>query len=140
MRIFLIEDSLAEARLTREAFAETGIPHELRHVTDGRQATEFLFSEAVSSAEWAPDLILLDLNLPGKDGREVLREIKGNPEISRIPVIVVTNSEDPFDVDRVYRLNGNCYLTKPPDVDDFFSMIRSMVEFWRQTARLPRMN
>lgn len=140
MRVLLVEDSMAEARLTQEAFAETGFPHEVRHVIDGEEATALLAGEGVLSARWLPDLILLDLNLPGKDGRQVLREIKGNPALSSIPVIVVTNSQDPSDVEQVYRLNGNCYLTKPPDLDDFFAMIHKMIEFWWNTARLPQLN
>jgi CheY-like chemotaxis protein len=140
MRVLLIEDSAAEARLTQEAFLETGIPHELRHFTDGGEATEFLSSEEVSSSKWVPDLVLLDLNLPGKDGWEVLQEIKENTELSNIPVIVVTNSQEPSDVDQVYRLKGNCYLSKPADIDDFFSMIRGMIKFWWQKVQFPQIS
>ena len=140
MKILVIEDNPAEARLTREAFAESGVPHVIRVVGDGMEATACLNREGIYRDEAMPDLILLDLNLPRKDGREVLREIKSNPDLSSIPVIVVTNSHAQEDVDQVYRLRANCYLVKPPGIDEFFAMVRRVIEFWWQTARLPNGN
>ena len=137
IQVLLVEDNPAEVRLTREAFAESKVPHTLFVVTDGEQASEYLFRRGRFLEVGQPDLILLDLNLPKKNGCEVLREIKASPDLAMIHVIVVTNSQSPDDVERVYRLFANCYLVKPPDIDDFFEMVKRIVEFWWQTAMLP---
>ena len=137
MQILVVEDNPAEARLTREAFAEAGIAHNMSVVEDGEQAIAFLRHDAPFQRSEAPDIILLDLNLPKMDGRVVLRIIKSDPVFSTIPVIVVTNSQSQEDIDQVYLLQANCYLVKPPGVEEFFTMVRKIVEFWWQTARLP---
>jgi chemotaxis family two-component system response regulator Rcp1 len=140
MNILLVEDNPAEALLTREAFTETGVPHQMEVMGDGEKAMSFLRRDAPFCDSMIPDLILLDLNLPKKHGREVLREIKADEFLFKIPVIVVTNSHSREDIEEVYLLRANCYLVKPPDIDEFFLMIRRIVEFWWQTAQLPKDN
>ena len=135
--VLLVEDNPAEARLTKEALAQSGLKHELCVVTDGQMASDYVhringFGEALR-----PSLILLDLNLPRKHGREVLKELKSDPLLSTIPVIVVTNSGAPEDIEEAYRLCANSYITKPADLDDLFAVIKSLVEFWFEKARLP---
>ena len=137
MLILLVEDNPAEARLTTEALGEVGVSHELFLVDDGAAATAYLRREEKFRDARRPDLIFLDLNLPGKDGRQVLREVKEDPSLASIPVIVITNSEAPEDIEQVYRLKANCYLVKPPGLDEFFTMIRRTVCFWWKAARLP---
>ena len=137
MLILLVEDDPSEARLTREALAQTGLEHELCAVSDGEKATQYLRREIGYENAQTPELILLDLNLPRKHGREVLREIKADPVLCRIPVIVISNAVSPEDVDNVYRLNGNCYLVKPHDLDELFALIRTLVDFWIRKACLP---
>ena len=135
--ILLVEDNPAEARLTEEALRESGLLYELVVVTDGEMATEYLRKEKRFTDAKAPSLVLLDLNLPRKNGREVLSEIKADPELCMIPVIVVSNSRRREDIDEVYRLKGNSYLSKSASLDDWFSAIRSLVEFWCLRAQLP---
>ena len=137
MRVLLVEDNPAEVRLTREAFAETGVPHELHVVGDGEAATNFLHKTGSFSSVPLPDVILLDLNLPKKGGHEVLKEIKSDPGLMSIPVIVITNSSAKEDIEGVYQANGNCYLVKPPSLNDFFEMMQKVTEFWWDLARLP---
>jgi two-component system, chemotaxis family, response regulator Rcp1 len=137
MTILLVEDDLAEAKLTQEALQETGLAYQLFTVGNGEDAIDFLRRSAAYSNAPTPDVVLLDLNLPRKHGREVLREIKSDPVLHRIPIIVVSNSRSREDVDEVYHLNGNGYLTKPGDLLEFFAMIRSLVDFWLCKARLP---
>ncbi len=136
MRILLVEDNPAEARLTTEALGETQVRHEMCLVADGDQATAFLRREGVYADAFRPDLIFLDLNLPGKDGRQVLKEVKSEPFLASIPVIVISNSQAPEDIEEVYRLRANCYLVKPPEIDEFFNMMRRLVDFWWSTAPL----
>lgn len=136
MRILVVEDNPAEARLTTEALSETQVRHEMCLVADGDQATAFLRREGAYIDVFRPDLIFLDLNLPGKDGRQVLREVKSEPVLASIPVIVISNSQAPEDIEEVYRLRANCYLVKPPGIDDFFYMMRRIVDFWWSTAPL----
>ncbi len=137
MRILLVEDNPAEARLTKEALGEVGVLHELHLADDGEEATAFLRREGIYGDAFRPDLIFLDLNLPRMDGRQFLRVVKSDPQFASIPVIVITNSRASEDVDQVYRLRGNCYLVKPPELDEFFTMVRKVVDFWWLTARLP---
>lgn len=137
MRILLVEDNQAEARLTREALEDAGRSHELFLVTDGKAATDFLNRDGDYVGVLRPHLIFLDLNLPLKDGRQVLKEVKEDPGLASIPVIVITNSQAPEDIDQVYRLKANCYLVKPPGLDDFFAMMKRIVDFWWDTARIP---
>lgn len=138
MQILVVEDNPAEARLTREALAESGFEHRMDLVGDGEQAIAFLRREGSFWNAAKPDLVLLDLNLPRKDGRAVLRDIKSDRLLASIPIIVVTNSRAQEDVEEIYRLRANCYLVKPPDIEDFFLMVKRIMEFWSETARLPR--
>ena len=137
MLVLLVEDNPAEARLTQEALRETGFVHELHIVSDGEKATQFLHRQNGFANAATPGIVLLDLNLPRKSGREVLREMKSDPSLCSIPVIVISNSISPDDVNDVYRLNGNCYLVKPQDLDSMFEMVRTMVDFWFRKAQLP---
>ena len=137
MKILLIEDNACEADLTREALREAGISHELFVVEDGEAATDFLRREGVHANAAMPNIVLLDLNLPRKCGREVLAEIKGDRLLCRIPVIVVSNSQAIDDIDAVYQLGGNSYLVKSGDLDEYFVSVKALVEFWMRRARLP---
>lgn len=138
MTLLLVEDNPAEARLTQEALRETGLHHDLHVVTDGQMATDFLHRVNGYGHAPVPSMILLDLNLPKKHGREVLQEIKSDPVLSGIPVIILSNSQASEDVNEAYRLCANSYLTKPADLDELFAKIRALVEFWFRNAQLPQ--
>lgn len=135
--ILLVEDSPADVRLTQEAFAETAHPVELHVACDGVEALDFLRRRGAHANAPRPDLILLDLNMPRMDGREVLAEIKRDPELRRTPVVVLTTSEDEEDVLQAYQLNANCFITKPVDLDRFFEVVRAIDLFWLGTVALP---
>jgi CheY-like chemotaxis protein len=135
MNILLIEDNPGDRRLTLEALREAGWTGKPVMANDGSKAMHFLQKEATSSDR--PRLIILDLNLPGKDGREVLAEIKNDPGLRRIPVVVLSSSESQDDIERSYDLNANCYITKPVDLDEYYEMVRSLESFWLGTAELP---
>jgi len=135
--ILLVEDNPGDVFLTQEAFREGRLAHHLSVVEDGEEAMRFLRREGKHSNAPQPDLILLDLNLPKKDGRELLGEVKTDPELRQIPVIVLTTSKAEQDVARAYKLHANCYLTKPIQMDDFLKTIRSVEEFWLSVVRLP---
>lgn len=137
MLVLLVEDNPAEARLTREALLDSGVRHELQVVSDGELATRFLRREAPYIGAPRVSLILLDLNLPGKHGCEVLREIKNDPSLALIPVVVISNSQSPDDISEAYRHHASCYLKKAADLEAFFSSVRSMAEFWLQHVCLP---
>jgi len=117
--ILLVEDNPGDVMLTQEAFDECLLPHRLSVVGDGEEALQFLRQAGKYTDAPHPDLVLLDLNLPRKDGRELLAEVKNDPELRHIPVIVLSTSESDQDVARAYRLHANCYLTKPIQMDDF---------------------
>jgi two-component system, chemotaxis family, response regulator Rcp1 len=134
VEILLVEDNPGDVRLTQEALKETRFPVHLTVARDGVEAMECLRSRGAGPK---PDLVLLDLNLPRKNGREVLSEIKADPELKRIPVLVMTTSRAEQDVQKAYALNANCYITKPLDLDDFLRTVRSIEEFWMRTATLP---
>ncbi len=138
IEILLIEDSPGDVRLTVEALKEGKVLNRLSVVTDGVEAMEFLRREGSRSGAPRPDLILLDLNLPRKDGREVLEEIKSDPELKCIPVVILTTSQLEADVARAYELYANCYITKPVDFRQFISVIRSIEDFWLTVVKLPR--
>jgi two-component system, chemotaxis family, response regulator Rcp1 len=138
VEILLVEDNPGDVRLTREALAEGLSAHGMRVVGDGVEALEYLRREGRYADVRHPDLILLDLNLPKKDGREVLAEIKSDPDLRVIPVVVLTSSAADEDVVRTYELNGNCYVTKPVDLVQFFDVVRSIHDFWLSTVKLPR--
>ena len=137
VNVLLVEDNPGDARLTKEALAEGKIHVDLTHVTDGVQAMSALKQEGDYVDIPRPDLILLDLNLPLKDGREVLKELKTIPELCPIPVVVLTTSKDEQDVLESYQLKANCYVTKPVDFDAFVHVIKSIDEFWFSVVKLP---
>ncbi len=138
MEILLIEDNPADIRLTMEAFQELKLPNHVHVVTDGVEAMAYLHHQGVHQNATMPDLILLDLNLPLKNGREILEEIKNDEYLRHIPVVVLTTSRAEEDVLQAYRLHVNCYLTKPSDLDQFFTVIQEIQKFWFGIARIPR--
>ncbi len=135
--ILLIEDNPGDVRLAREALQESKIQNDIHVVEDGRQAIAFLRKEGKYTDAPRPDLILLDLNLPWMDGREVLAEIKTDAELRRIPVVVLTVSEAEEDVLHSYDLHANCYLTKPIDMEQFVRLVHSIDSFWLSIVKLP---
>jgi CheY-like chemotaxis protein len=137
IHILLVEDNAGDARLVVEAFRQTSARCHFSHVVNGVEAVEFLHGRGAHAQAKRPDLILLDLNLPRKDGREVLAEIKSDAALRRIPVIILTTSQSDDDIHRAYDLNANCYVTKPADFDQFTSVIQCLHEFWLKVARLP---
>ena len=137
LEILLVEDNPADARLTREVFEGGRLSTHLNVVSDGEQALAFLRREGIYESAPRPKLVLLDLNLPRKDGREVLEELKADPTLCRIPVIVLTTSAAQTDIMRSYELQANCFITKPLDLDEYFAVVRSIEDFWLATARLP---
>ena len=137
IEILLVDDSPGDVRLTREGFDETGWRNTLHVVQDGVEAMAFLRREGVYADAPTPDLILLDLNLPRKSGREVLAEIKQDPALMRIPVVVLTTSAAERDIFEVYGLHANCYITKPFDLDQFIHIVKSIEDFWLTIVKLP---
>jgi two-component system, chemotaxis family, response regulator Rcp1 len=137
IEILLVEDNLGDARLTQEALREARVSNRMSHVRDGVEAMAFLRREGAFTRAPRPDLILLDLNLPRKDGREVLAEIKGDDRFRRIPVVVLTVSQADEDILRAYNLNANCYIAKPVDLDQFIKVVRSIEDFWLTIVKLP---
>ena len=139
VRILLVEDNPGDVRLTQEAFREGNIAVQLDVARDGVEAIAFLRSEAPFQDSQLPDLILLDLNLPKKDGREVLAEVKNDERLKRIPVVVLTTSNAEADIMKTYNLHVNCYINKPVDFDRFFDIVQRIEDFWLSTAILPSM-
>lgn len=137
VNVLLVEDSPGDVRLTREAFRDVNPQIELHVATDGIDALAFLSREGTYGAAPRPDFILLDLNLPKLDGREVLSRIKKDPKFSTIPTIILTTSDAEADILRSYELRANCYLTKPVEFDRFERVVKSINEFWLTTATLP---
>jgi len=137
IEILLVEDNLGDARLTEEALKEGKVRNNLHHARDGVEAMEFLERKGEHKNKPRPDLVLLDLNLPRKDGREVLADMRKNPELKTIPVVVLTTSEAEQDVVRTYELCANCYITKPVDLEKFITIVRSIEDFWLTIVRLP---
>ena len=138
IEILLVEDSPSDTDLTMEALQEGGIPSNLNHVEDGVEAMAFLGRKNSYADAPRPDLILLDLNLPRKDGREVLSELKSDPDLRTIPVVVLTTSRDDRDIAQVYGLQANCYIAKPVDFDQFVNVVRAIEHFWLEVAILPQ--
>jgi CheY-like chemotaxis protein len=134
LAILLVEDNPADVRLAREAFRTSKLQSVLSVVKDGVEAMDFLHKTGSYVDAAKPDLIFLDLNLPRKDGREVLAEIKGDAELKRIPVVILTTSRADRDVTASYNLNANCYVVKPADLDQFFEVIHSAEQFWLTTV------
>jgi CheY-like chemotaxis protein len=137
MDILLVEDNPGDARLAKEAFQETESGNALHWVNDGVEAIHFLRRQGRHAGAPRPDLILLDLNLPRKDGREVLAEIKSDADLRRIPVVVLTTSQSHDDIQRAYALNANCYVTKPVVLEEFIRVARTIQEFWLDVVQLP---
>ncbi|PSP27494.1 two-component system response regulator [Halobacteriales archaeon QH_2_65_14] len=136
--ILLVEDNPGDIRLTREAFEENRIANTLHVVTDGVEALDFLLQRGEYADAQRPDIILLDLNLPRKNGDEVLEEMdKEDPDLSRVPVIVLTSSQAEEDIVRSYELNANAYLTKPVDPTEFIETVQRFKAFWLEVVRLP---
>ena len=136
IEILLVEDNPADVRLTVEALKDARVANRLHVARDGVEAINMLKDE--SGAVPRPDLILLDLNLPRKDGREVLQEIKQDERLRHIPVVVLSTSQAEQDIAQSYRLRANAFVTKPVEIDHFFEVVRSMEHFWLQAARLAR--
>ena len=137
IELLLVEDSEPDVRLTMEALREAKVKNRLWVVEDGVEAMAFLRQEDGHADAPRPDLILLDLNLPRKDGREVLREIKGDESLKRIPVVILTTSKSEEDVLRAYDLHANCYITKPVDFTRFMEVVKSIEDFWLTVVKLP---
>lgn len=136
--VLLVEDDPGDELMTREAFEDNKIGNTLHVVRDGEEALDFLYRRGEHTEAPQPDLILLDLNLPKYDGRQVLEKIKSDPELSHIPVVVLTTSAAEEDILRSYRLHANAYVTKPVDLDQFIAAVRQIDDFFVQVVRLPR--
>jgi CheY-like chemotaxis protein len=136
--VLLVDDDPGDTLMIREAFADNKVRNELACVADGVQAMQYLRREGEYASAPRPDLILLDLNLPRKDGREVLAEIKGDPTLATIPVVVLTTSHAEEDVLRSYQLHANAYVTKPVDFERFIQVVRQIDEFFVTVVKLPQ--
>jgi chemotaxis family two-component system response regulator Rcp1 len=137
IEVLLVEDSPGDIRLTREALKDAKVHVNLHVTVDGGQAMAFLRREGEYATAPRPDLILLDLNLPKKDGRQVLEEIKNSPTLGSIPVVILTTSAADADIQQSYKLHANCFITKPVDLEGFLEVIRSIDDFWLSVVRLP---
>ena len=135
IQVLLVEDSPGDVRLTQEAFRDANVT--IHVASDGVQAMAFLRREGANSAAPRPDLILLDLNLPRMDGREVLTYIKADESLKTIPTVILTTSEAEVDIVKSYELQANCYLTKPVQLDAFDTLVKSMSDFWLTKVKLP---
>jgi two-component system, chemotaxis family, response regulator Rcp1 len=135
--ILLVEDNEGDARLAKEAMRDSKIRNTLHHVADGEEAMAFLKQVGKYSKAPRPDLILLDLNLPRKDGRQVLAEIKDDENLKRIPVVILTVSSAEEDILKAYNLHANCYITKPIDLAQFMKVVQSVEDFWLTIVKLP---
>jgi chemotaxis family two-component system response regulator Rcp1 len=135
--ILLVEDSPSDVFMAREAFEQAGFPVELHVVCDGAEAMDFLRRRNAYVDAPRPGMVLLDLNLPRKDGREVLAEVKTDPELKLIPVVVLTTSRAEEDIHKAYGLHANCYISKPVDFDSFVDAVKSLQRFWFSVATLP---
>ena len=137
LEILLVEDNPGDVRLTREAFKDAKVLVNLHVASDGTRAMAFLKREGEHADAPRPDLILLDLNLPKKDGREVLEEIKESPTLKSIPVVILTTSASDADILKSYLLHANCYITKPVDLKGFLNVVKSIDNFWLSVVKLP---
>lgn len=137
VEILLVEDSPSDAELTQEALSNGKVLNNLHHVEDGVEALAFLYRQGKYTTVPRPDLILLDLNLPKKDGYEVLEQIKKDLSLKRIPVIILTTSSADDDILKTYELHGNCYITKPMNLDQFIRVIKLIELFWLTVVKLP---
>lgn len=137
IEILLVEDNPGDVRLTQEAFKGGRLTNNLHVVQNGVEAMDFLRQRGRYQHAPRPDIVLLDLNLPLKDGREVLAEIKADDDLKRIPIIILTTSSDEKDIFAAYNLHANCYITKPLEMNRFIDIVRSIEGFWFQIVRLP---
>jgi CheY-like chemotaxis protein len=137
IEILLVEDSPDDIVLTTEALKDGKVRNRVSVVEDGEEAMAFLRREGRHATAPRPDLILLDLNLPRKSGREVLQEVKQDPHLKRIPVVIMTTSSDEKDILQAYNCHANCYVTKPVDLDQFLGVVRSIEHFWLTVVKLP---
>jgi CheY-like chemotaxis protein len=137
IEILLAEDNPGDVLLTQESLAESKVHNSLHVVKDGVEALAFLRNEGAFASAPRPDLILLDLNMPRKDGREVLEELKSDEDLKRIPVVILTTSDQEEDVLRAYNAHANCYLTKPIDLEQFMKVIKTIEAFWLEIVKLP---
>jgi two-component system, chemotaxis family, response regulator Rcp1 len=137
IQVLLVEDSPGDVRLTQEAFREAKVRINLHVASDGAEAMAFLGREGKHVDAPRPDLVLLDLNLPKKDGREVLAEIKGNSCLQTIPVVILTTSESEADILKSYMLHANCYITKPVSLEGFLKVVKSIDNFWLTVVKFP---
>ena len=137
IEILLVEDNAADVRLTEEALKEGKVRNHLHVARDGMEALDFLHRQGKFKDATRPDLILLDLNLPRRDGREVLADIKNDPGLKMIPVVVLTTSSAEADILKSYKLHANCYITKPVDLEQFVNVVKSIDDFWLTVVKLP---
>jgi CheY-like chemotaxis protein len=137
IEILLVEDNPGDARLTREALALSKVRNNLHHVRDGEEAVAFLRRQNGYAHAPTPDLVLLDLNLPRRDGREVLEDIKNDAALKHIPVVILTSSQAEEDILRSYRLHANCFITKPVDLEQLTKVVNGIEQFWFTLVRLP---
>jgi two-component system, chemotaxis family, response regulator Rcp1 len=135
--VLLVEDSPGDVRLTREALSEANPAIRLHVATDGTEAIAFLYREGAHASAPRPELILLDLNLPKMDGREVLAQLKSDDKLKSIPIIILTTSEAEADIAKSYQLHANCYLSKPVQLDAFENLVTSINDFWLTKTKLP---
>lgn len=137
IEILLVEDNPGDADLACEALASGKVVNRLHHVSDGMAAMEFLRRQGKYAGVPRPDLILLDLNMPKKDGREVLAEVKADPDLKRIPVVILTTSRAEEDILKTYNLHANCFITKPIDLHQFIKVVQAIEDFWFTIVKLP---
>lgn len=137
IEILLVEDNPGDVRLAVEALRDAKVANHLTTVTDGEAALDFLRRKGQWEKAPRPDLVLLDLNLPRKSGREVLCEVKDDPKLRTIPVVILTTSQAEEDILKAYNCNANCYITKPVDLDQFIKVVRSIEDFWLTIVKLP---
>jgi two-component system, chemotaxis family, response regulator Rcp1 len=138
LQVLLVEDSPGDIRLTQEAFRDANASIELHVAFDGVEAMAFLRREGTHAGAPRPDLILLDLNLPRMDGREVLAQIKSDDRLKTIPTVILTTSEEEGDIAKSYQLHANCYLNKPVQLDAFETLVRTINDFWLTMVKLPQ--
>jgi CheY-like chemotaxis protein len=139
IEVLLMEDDRTDVQLTRRGFTQSKLNVHLNVVPDGAEGMAFLRREGPYSGAPVPDLIVLDLNMPKKNGREVLEELKESSQLKHIPVIVLSTSSEPRDILQAYQLHANCYITKPTDFEEFLHAVRSVEEFWMALAQIPTM-
>ena len=137
IEILMVEDNPADVELTKEAFSEGKLNNRLHVVNDGEEALDYLYKKGRFSDAETPDIILLDLNLPKLNGKQVLAEIKSDEALSFIPVIVLSSSEDNADIKAAYSLNANSFVTKPVAIDDFLEVVKGIEHFWVEIVKLP---